>query len=191
MRFVLHVLFALIMAGFALAMPIDSRAQGVSIPFCTPDAPDCVIANWGQTEPELTGDSNAMAAARSPLASANARISIRPMPVAMTADAMKKSTPAVKAVTSPVNFAPKETAALVAAIKRARFAKDGTIVSGDKQIAAAAEAVTKKAGKGYTLTLYVKSPPTLKPDAADALAKRVGVVNGILGNPVGSEKPRS
>jgi hypothetical protein len=190
MRNTLRGIFVTLSLGLALSGPLDSHAQAISIPLCTPDSPDCVIANWGQTEPDGL-DANAITKGGASLASANGHISIRPMPVAMTADAMKKSAPAVKAVTSPENFAAKETSALIAAIKRARFAKDGTIVSGDKQIATAAEAVTKKAGKGYTLTLYVKSPPTLKPDAADSLAKRVGTVNGILGNPAGSEKPRS
>jgi hypothetical protein len=188
MRYRLTTLLATVLVVFGLTGAVDSRADPTSVPLCTADSPDCVIGNWGQTEPDGL-DANAVTKGAASLTSAQGRISIRPMPVAATADPMKKAAPSVKAVTSPVNFAPKETAALIAAIKRARFTKDGAFVSGDKQIASAAEAAAKKAGKTYTLTLYVKAPPTLKPDAAQSLTERVKAVNGVLTGTV--DKPRS
>jgi hypothetical protein len=169
---------ALVFAGVQPAL-----AQDI-LTLCTPDLPDCVQPNWGMTEPDST---DALTTGNGRLAAASGRIAVKPMPVALKAAA----TPSVKAVTAPTNYLPKETAALVAAIKRARFAKDGTIVTGQQQIAAAANAIASKAGKVYVLTLYVKTAAHVKPDTANALAKRVEAVNGALLIPGETGKPRS
>jgi hypothetical protein len=170
MRHAIRVFIAALICG--LSFSVAHAGTGVSVPICEPNSADCVISNWGHTEPEIVTSS----------------ISIKPMPVAVTNAAA--ALPKINAVTSPVNFLPKETAALISAIKHARFAKDGSIVSGQEQIEAAADAIAKKAGKGYTLTLYVKQPAKLKPDVADAQAKRVVTIDGILAGK-GADKPRS
>ena len=108
------------------------------------------------------------------------------LPTAAPATAMAPiGSSSLKAVVSPQGLFPKETAALLAALKRARFNEDGSIKSGEAAVRRAAAAAAQRAGNKYTLTLYIKVPQKLAPDRSVALGKKVDAVNAVLSSPYG------
>ncbi len=157
---------------------------GDTVPLC-PDAasPDCVVPNWGGIgEPD--GTDGAIAPRTD--ASLNTAPTIRSKPVAVQLmpaaepSAMSTGDAPLKTVVSPQNLFPKETNALTTALKRARFKADGSIATGGAAISRAAADAARKAGKKYTLTLYVKVPQALKPEAGALLDKKVRAINDVL-----------
>ncbi|MEO8935677.1 MAG: hypothetical protein ABI277_16500 [Burkholderiaceae bacterium] len=141
-----------------------------SVPLCPdPSSPDCVVSNWGLIEPGI------MAAAMAPVATPP--VAVKLMPVATSTS---KANPPLKALVSPTGLFVNETKALTSAIRKARFNADGTIASGEAQIAAAAADIARKAGKKYALTLYIKVPQKIASDKSESLDKRVGAVNSVL-----------
>lgn len=141
-----------------------------SVPFCPdPSSPDCVVSNWGLIEPGIVDT------ARAPVAGPS--VAVKLMPVATSTS---KANPPVKALVSPTGLFVTETNALMSAIRKARFNADGTIARGEAQIAAAAAAVARKAGRKYALTLYIKVPQKFASDKSESLNKRVGAVNSVL-----------
>ena len=115
------------------------------------------------------------------------------LPVAIAAGPAPGSSAAVKTVVSPLGLFPKETAALTAAIKRARFNADGSIASGESAISEAASAAARKANGKYVLTLYIKVSQGIKPDDGAALDTKVRSINALLMRTLGSTAgaPRS
>lgn len=170
-------------AAWLLAcLPFASIAQGGDAqPLCPDGLPSCVVSNWGAIEPDGVDTQGVGAIAPHNVDARRDRIAmaIKPVPVADGRPAADASS--VKALVSPQALFPKETAALVSAIDRARFHRDGTVASGGDRIAAAAAAVARQAGNRYVLTLYIKVPQRLGPDATGALNKKVASVNDLLG----------
>lgn len=189
MRRLMLTLLALVLAMSSSA----SRANdGTTVPLCPdPSAPDCVLSNWGQTGPD-DGDGALASRRGDPMASGagRQRMAVEVLPVA-TGPNGTSGGPASKAplrtVISPINLFPKETAALISAIKRARFNPDGSIATGKERIATAAAAAGRKAGTRYTLTIYIKVPQQLKPEES-GLGKRVEAINEVL-LPAGGTAP--
>ena len=155
---------------------------GDPVPLCPAGAPpDCVDPNWGLIEPgamdasiPATGPSLAAATTAS-----KPRMAVQMMPAAATTQG---AVAPLKSVVSPQNLFPKETAALLSALKRARFNSDGTIKTGEPAIRRAVAAAAQRAGNKYTLTLYIKVPQTLKPDMGTLLGKKVDALNAVLGD---------
>jgi hypothetical protein len=178
-------LAAIVMCLVAFAGP--SRADD-SQPLCAPSLPGCVISNWGQVEPDSI-DSAAVGTNARIASIPTGRIAMQVQPTAASTRARASaagSGPTVKTVVSPTNLFPRETQALVAAIQRARFHRDGSIAKGGDAIAAAAAELARKADAKYTLTLYVKTPKGIRPDESSVLFKKVDAVNAAIG---GSSAP--
>ena len=177
--------------AFAVLMLMSfasSAGTGDPVPLCPQGSPpDCVVPNWGQVEPGATddastgnGSSNLARASVAP----KPQMPVQMMPTAATADAMAPSrVAAVKSVVSPQNLFPKETAALLAALKRARFNPDGSIKTGEAAIKRAAAAAAQRAGNKFTLRLYIKVPQTLAPEVGAQLDKKVDALNAVLSTP--------
>ena len=180
-RLVLVILLLLSSTSFA--------GTGDAVPLC-PDGspPDCVVPNWGMVEPGVSDNANFVhgtpSLATMP-ASPQPQMTVRMMPAASpTAMAPNAGSP-IKSVVSPQGLFPKETAALVAALKRARFNADGSIKSGEPAIQRAAAAAAKLAVNKYALTLYIKVPQGLKPEQGALLGKKVDALNAVLSSPYG------
>lgn len=177
-RFAFSVLMFMSFASYA--------GTGDPVPLCPEGSPpDCVVPNWGQIEPGAT-DGASLSTANPSLAatpgSPKPRMAVQMMPTAAPEAAMAPSAAApIKSVVSPQNLFPKETAALITALKRARFNADGTIKSGEAAIRRAAAAAAQRAGNKYTLRLYIKVPQSLKPEQGAQLGKKVDALNAVLG----------
>ena len=160
---------------------------GGTVPLCAaPQPPNCVQSNWGQVGPDGT-DENAAAPSGSngPQLSrampAPSRMSVELQPVAAPAASSRR--PALKAVIDANALFVRETALLTSAILRARFDRDGAVVSGAERIAAAAAIAAEKAGNKYKLTLYIKAPLKQSDDGRRMLTGRIQSLNAILADP--------
>lgn len=170
-RLVLVILLLLSSASFA--------GTGDPVLLCPEGSPpDCVVPNWGMVEPGVSDDASL---ARGTPASPQPRMAVRMMPAAAPAAMAPNAASPIKSVVSPQKLFPKETEALVAALKRARFGADGSIKSGEPAIQRAAAAVAKRAANKYALTLYIKVPQGLNPEQGTLLGKKVDALNGVLG----------
>jgi hypothetical protein len=146
-----------------------------------PKIPVCVVSNWGQIDP--AGVDSAMAPTTSSAAQTaqGPHSTVRMMTIVTPPAATKPAaTKPLQTLVSPNGLFPKETAALTAAIKNARFNADGVIVRGEKELAAAAAEAARRAGNKYVLTFYIKVSQQLKPDLAATLDKKVAAVNRLL-----------
>lgn len=169
---------------------VSFAGTGDPVPLCPAGSPpDCVIPNWGQVQPDGVDSSisptggPSLAAVQDPH---RLRMAVQMMPTAAPAEAMAPNTAApIKSVVSPQNLFPKETAALITALKRARFNADGTIKSGEAAIRRAAAAAARRAGNKYNLRLYIKVPQGLKPEQGAQLDKKVDALNVVLGGAYG------
>lgn len=151
------------------------------LPLCAPPlTPDCVDPKWGQIDPDTLvagGDPSTMGIRATTV---DAPIAVRLMPVEMQRDAAgPPATARLKAVVDATQRFARETAALTAAIRRARFDKQGNLVQGEAQIAAAAEAA-RKVPPEFALTLYVKAPARLDDAHREVIANKLAAINGIL-----------
>ena len=174
-----RMLFAVLMVMTSLA---HAQGGGSTTTICAKGSPpDCVSPNWGHINPDET-DAVLAPRSTSPIASdataARPQMAMQLLPVA--AHGPQLAAP-VKTVVSPINLFPRETLALKTAIRRARFAPDGSVVSGEAAITAAAAAAARRAGDQYTLTLYIKVPEKLRDDESGLLDKKVRSINELLG----------
>ncbi len=169
--------FFLVITSSAYA---SGSGGGNSTTICTTGAPtNCVTTNWGHIVPD--GTSDAMTPTTAPPAGttlSHRRMAVQLMPVASSrADAAMP----VTTVLSPVDLFPRETLALQNAVRRLRFDADGKIVSGESVFAAAATAAANKAGRQYTLTVYIKVPQHIQDKESTSLARKVQSINDVLG----------
>lgn len=152
------------------------------LPLCAPPlAPECVDPKWGLINPDtLEADAGATSTMGIRAAAVDAPIAVRLMPVEMQrGTAGPPATARLKAVVDATQRFARETAALTAAIRRARFDKQGNLVQGEAQIAAAAEAA-RKVPPEFALTLYVKAPARLDDAHREVIANKLAAINGIL-----------
>lgn len=168
---------------FSLVVATSSAHAQESVPLCAPPLnSDCVAPNWGQILPDGTDDSasNAMQPLIARSLSTEARMTVQLLSVAAAAstNASKAGVP-IKAVVGGAELFKRETDALTAAIKKARFDRAGRFVAGEARVAQAA-ARARKAAAGYALTLYVKAPSKFNSDQRSMLTGRIVSINRVL-----------
>ncbi len=169
--------YPLVFAAF-LALATQVHAQE-TVPLCAaPLDPDCVDPRWGQVDPD-TLDSASGGAATAHAATVAAPASIRMLATSADATGSAHTHSSIKAVVDASKKFGQQTSALVTAIKRVRFDREGNVVKGADELAAAA-AAARDAAKGYELTLYIKTPGKLKPNSSADLTKKVRALNGTL-----------
>jgi hypothetical protein len=159
-------------------------------PLCTPPLyKQCVLPQWGELDPSGLDSNNANATGAGTTAAADTRTKmtsmgrVRMMTAAYGAPKHGKSVAPKVIVDDGKKFEP-ETTALIKAITRASFDKNGEVGEGKEAIVAAAEKL-QRVSAGYQLNLYLKATRKLRPDDVVALGKKVGSVNDLLG--AGSE----
>ena len=162
-----------------------------STTLCSPPlATGCVQPNWGQVEPDGTGDdasgsagpATPSTASRAGMPSATARIGAELMPVQMASRARSLQRPSqIKAQIDGNARFRAETKELTTAITLARFDRSGRIVRGEDRIATAAEAA-RRAASNFDLTLYIKAPTKLAGAARTLLNAKLASLNAVLGN---------
>ena len=150
----------------------------------------CVQPNWGQVEPDGTGDdvtgsagpAGPSTASPSGTTPATTRIGAELMPVQMASRARASQRPSqIKAQIDGNARFRAETKELTTAITLARFDRSGRIVRGEDRIATAADAA-RRAAPNFDLTLYIKAPTKLASAARTLLNAKLASLNAVLGN---------
>lgn len=148
-----------------------TRAQQTT-PLCTPPLPpDCVFPQWGATQPDdtvgVTG--GAMIAAAGSRHVRLVRVKTEPMP---------RNPPPKMLVDDGKRYA-SETGGLIAAIRRARFDKEGTLVSGGDAIRERTR-VLRAASPNHHLNLYVRGAAKQSDRDRRLLGRKVAQLNDLL-----------
>jgi hypothetical protein len=156
--------------------------DGYAMPLCAPplDA-DCIYPQWGEFDPSgLSSDSLSSKSVGNGAMAQDKGMAIHMTTAAYTPPSRKSAVAPKVIVDDGKKFEP-QTKALVAAIERASFDKEGKFVKGGEAISAAATKV-QQVSAGYQLNLYLKARSTLKPDAAAAIGRKVTAINEVLGS---------
>lgn len=183
----------LAMATAAAAL-VHSPAVAQEMVLCSPPlTADCVDPRWGQIDPSSLVGGGSASDASSPMALRSAGqdspIAVRMQPTEMRREAVGPPANArIKAELDVTARFAKETAALTAAVKRARFDGRGNLVRGEEQIAAAAQ-IARQVPQEYALTLYVKAPTRLDAKQRELLENKLASINRILVRRAGRGDP--